>query len=456
MKKFSSKPRHRWIPASRFGRVCFCGFALVCTLFAIASFFAFSIWIENRFPSDDPNRALLPTAQRAVTRPVVDALSHQIDRYVRRRAEALFMVTGLSLDETISRFLDERLALSQRRLYAYRLARVGSPECIAALLKVLQAAPPEDKAFMVQLIGSTGNPAAKDWLWPMLSDPDQRVVLAAIRGLSAIGGDEITTRISSVLIDPDAPNPLRIEAALGLGTMDTDQARAALNEALAQMPSSDLATEILKSLAQSDYHHVATTFEQFLAAPANPTSLRVAAVEALAASSPDAVPFLLNVAGTDNNAEVRASAAWAISSHETVRNLAPAIADLAEREPTPDVRRRLFEALLPQDSIPAERLLPTILAEDDIGARVAGLNAAARAIAQRPNSTIAETFNQQIVPELLHIATTPNSLNIQMRAVFALRRAQTPAAQAALEQIARIAQPRIATTARNGLRLPNS
>jgi hypothetical protein len=41
-------------------------------------------------------------------------------------------------------------------------------------------------------------------------------------------------------------------------------------------------------------------------------------------------------------------------------------------------------------------------------------------------------------------------LNIQMRAVFALRRARTLTAQAALAVIADRARPQIATAARNG------
>jgi HEAT repeat protein len=422
----------------------------------VGSFVVFSVWIEDRFPSNDPKRALLPIAQRAITKPVVNAISHQLDRYVRQRAEAVFMETGLTLDETIARFLDEKLPLSQRRIYAYRLARVGSPECITALLKVLQSAPPQDKAFMAQLVGSTGNPAAKDWLLPLLNDPDQRVVLAAIRGLSAIGGEESVARISALLRDPNMANPLRVEAAVGLGNMDAAEARTALNEGLLQMPSSDLTTQILKSLAQADFHQVSASFEQFLSAPANPKQLRVAAIEALAGSSPDAVPFLLGFAGNDNDADVRSGAAWAISVHESVKDLAPTLADLVEREPAADVRRRLYEALLAQDAIPAERLLPTVLAEEDIAARVAGFNAAARAVAQQPGSPTADIFDQQIVPELQQIATTPNSLNIQMRAVFALRLAQTSAAQAALAQIAEIAQPNVATAARNGLRPRNS
>ena len=90
--------------------------------------------------------------------------------------------------------------------------------------------------------------------------------------------------------------------------------------------------------------------------------------------------------------------------------------------------------------------------EHDIAARVAGFNALGHAAGQQPSSAVALTFDRDIVPELVRFATQPNSLNIQMRAVFALRRAQTTEAQAALAAIATTARPQIATAARNGLR----
>jgi HEAT repeat protein len=427
------------------------GLALVALMVAVG-FVGFSVWVEDRFPSTDPERALLPTAQQAMTRPIVSAISRQIERRVRSRAEALYMVTGLTLEETIARFLDESVDLAQRRLYAYRLARVGSPECVAALLKVFQTAPPEHKAAMAQLIGSTGNPAAKEWLWPLLEDGDKRVVKAGIRGLSAIGGDDVTARISRVLADARYEEPIRIEAALGLGTIGTPGARDALTEAFNQRPSSELATQILNSLGQFEYPTVAETFDQYLAARETPRAMRVVAVEALAGSSSEAVPFLLGVAERDADTDVRASAAWAISSHETVSDLGPALADMAEREPAADVRRRLYEALLAQADIPAERLLPRVRAERDIEARVAGFNAVGLGARHQPDSALASAFDQEIVPELLRIATAPNSVNIQLRAVFALRRADTTAAQAALAMIANNARPQVATAARNGLR----
>jgi len=42
----------------------------------------FSVWIEDRHPSGNAKRALLPGAQRVVTKPIVDTLSRQIERYV--------------------------------------------------------------------------------------------------------------------------------------------------------------------------------------------------------------------------------------------------------------------------------------------------------------------------------------------------------------------------------------
>jgi HEAT repeat protein len=360
------------------------------------------------------------------------------------------MNTGLTLEETIARFLDDRLSLADRRIYAYRLARVGSPEAVAALLKVFRTAPPEHKAFMAQLIGSTGNPAVKGWLLPLLNDSDEQVVMAAIRGLSALGAAEIVPRLSEILADSQRSEQVRVEAALGLGDLATPAARDALATAFPQVPEDDVATQILNSLGKFPFPQVADLFGQYLAAPDTPAEMRVVAVESLAYSTKEVVPFLLRLAEGDADADVRASAAWAISAHDD-QYLGTTLAGLAEREPEAYVRRRLYEAELPQANIPAEQLLPTVLAEQDIAARVAGFNALGRAAGLQPASTAAAAFDQQIVPELLQIATSENSLNIQMRAVFALRRAETLAAQQALAIIANCPTPQVAMTAQNGL-----
>jgi HEAT repeat protein len=423
---------------------------LTILLFA-AGFIAFSVWIEDRFPSDDPNHSLVPRLQRVLTKPIVNAVSQQVERYIRNRMEAPYMNTGFTLEETISRFLNEKIDMGDRKNYAYRLARESTPQAIEALVKVFQMARPEDRAFMAQLIGSTRNHVAKELLWPLLDDADQKVVLAALRGLSTIGGADVSNKLGMLLADLGQPESIRIEAARGLGDMGTPAERDVLIRVLVKEKETDVGMEILNSLGRFSFPMVADTFEQYLSAPETPGPMRVAAVESLAQSSKEVVPFLLGAVGNDMDPDVRASAAWAISVHGAYGQLGPTLTDLAEQETDADVRRRLYEALLPQSGIPADRLLPKVLGEDDIAARVAGFNVLGSAVRRSASVAVTTSFDQQIVPELLQIATSENSLNIRMRAVFALRQAQTAAAQAALAEIANTPTSQIAEAARHGL-----
>jgi HEAT repeat protein len=434
------------------GGRCVFGAGMGLTLFLlVAGVIFFSVWIEDRFPSDDPDHSLAPSLQRVLTKPIVNAVSRQIEWTVRSRRAARYMNTGFTLEEVIARFLDEKADMGERRVYAYRLAREGTPQALEALAKGFQAARPEDKVFMTRLIGSVRNPGAKEVLWPLLDDVDRNVVLTALRGLSAIGGADVSHKLGMLLEDSRQPESVRIEAAQGLGEMRTPAERDILIRVLVREEETDVGTEILNSLGRFPYPMVAGTFEKVLSAPETPEPMRVTAVEALAYSSKEAVPFLLGVAADDRDPDVRASAAWALSLHGHQNQLGPELFFMAEREEDPDVRRRLYEAMLPQSGILPERLLEKVLAEDDIAARVAGFNALGTAAGRRTSEAVAMAFDQQIVPELLQIATSDNSLNLRMRAVFALRRTQTVSAQAALAEIANTSTPQIAEAARHGL-----
>ena len=434
-------------------RLLWLGGALVGLSLLTGALVLFSAWSEQRFPSDEVNASLLTRVRGTLTKPIVRAVGRQIQRRMRSRVEARRLMSGLTDEEAIALFLDERTSLSERRVYAYRLAATGSPQGIAALRAVLETAPPEDRAFIVQLIGSTGNHAVKKHLWPFLDDTDERVARAAIRGLCTIGGSDVATRLARILADAQGPEALRVEAALGLGQMGTAAARAALVDALTRDPQAPAATQVLDSLGRFRFAQVSATFEEILSRPDTPSDFRVAAVEALGHSSEDAVPFLLAVASGDASADVRAAAAWASGVNAGGKRIGPRLAELAEREPEADVRRRLYEALLPQTEIPIERLLPTIGSEHDVAARVAGFNAVGGAVGRDRSTPVAALFDADIVPELERIATSENSLNVRMRAVFALRRAGTPAAQDALTTIATTARPPVAVAARHGLRV---
>jgi HEAT repeat protein len=413
-----------------------------------------SIWMEHRHPSDEEGRALFPRFQKWITRPIVDASGRWLSRYFRDLAEDTIIEEDWSLGETIAYFGNPAMPLADRRRHAFRLARDGTPEALAALRHALDHAPPEHRAHLAWLIGSTRNPATKELLWPLLNDPDERVVRGAIRGLAFLGGKDVEQRMEQHLTGTGVAESLRVEAAAALGSIGTWEACGILTTRLERPASEALATQILDSLGSFPFSGVESTFERFLATPERPAASRVAAAESLAHSSPEAVPFLLKLSEHDADADVRASAAWAISAQGPVRGLAPQLVTIASREAEPDVRRRLYEAMLPQEGLPPEELRDLVAAEIDLAAKVAGFNALGCTIGRDPSSPITSAFDRESVPELRAIATGSNSTNLQMRAVFALRRAGTPAAQAALADIARGAAPVIAQAAGNGLKAP--
>lgn len=426
--------------------------ACISMLLALAGLIAGSIWIEDRHPGDDPQRALFPRAQRMVTRPIVLALGRGIEEVIRRNLEAKYMKTGMSLRETIAFFTDESIDLRERRIHAYRMAREGTAESMAALRKVLYSAPPEHKAYMAALIGRTANPAVKECLKPLLSDPDENVVRAAIRGLGLLGGDDVSAELAAMLGDEDRPQSVRIETALALGSMGSPASTDALVTAFAEMPSDEVAAEILNGLGKADFHRVAPVFEAFIGSEDTSLELRTVAVEALSESTGDAIPYLAEVAANHEEADLRASAAWAISAHGATGYLGPSLVDMTEKEPEAEVRRRLYEAMLTQPELSADRVLAAAMKEDDVAARIAGFNAIGHAARLSPESATATAFDATIIPELVQTASQPNSLNLRMRAVFALRRAGTPAARQALENLSHCDTPQIATAAKNGLR----
>ncbi len=285
----------------------------------------------------------------------------------------------------------------------------------------------------------------------LLKTGNEQDTRTAIRGLAVIGGDANTDRLGTMANDTSLPQSQRLAGALGLGTIGTPAAADYLVAAFPTFTGRDVHAQLLDSLGHFPFPEIEETWRQFLDAPDTPAALRSAAVEALANSSPEAAPFLLAMAQSDRDPDVREMAAWAISSHGPDGVLGSELAELARSEPEADVRRRLYEAMLSRAENPAQALLPLIQSETDIAARVAGLNAAGDAIRRDPSSALKGVFDAQMVPELTQIALASGSLNIRMRAVFALRRANTPTAIAALTQISTTETPQIAQAAINGL-----
>lgn len=397
-----------------------------------------SIWVESKYVFEPSQSRLIEKVRELATKPIAAAVGNQVQQQLRKRLHSRNEggLADLGVKANIAGLLNENLSPQLRGVYAYRLARLGTPEALAALLRVFQTAPAQHKPFLAQLLGSTGNPKFKDWLLPLLNDPDEKLAAAAIRGLGTIGGEDIETKLAQILSESNRTDNIRLEAASGLASIGSTAACDALIHAFPEFAKTDSALDLLKILGQFPFPEISPTFTDLLASLETSPQTRVAAVEALAESSSEAVPFLLNLATNNKDSDVRESAVWAISMHGQP-GLGPTLAELALREPDADVRRRFYEAMTPQPEVPGNALAPRVLAETDIAARVAGFNALAAAAAQSRSSSLDAMFDDQIVPELQQIAISPNSLNIQMRAVFALRRSGSARAQQALTVIAR-------------------
>ncbi len=411
---------------------------------------------------------------------------------------------SVSADHTtngiISRFLDKTRSISDRRTDAKRLALSKSPQALQALLMGFRQEEGETRRFIGRLMGNTRDPIfeksliqlletgddadasvaihslaaiggkpnmkildgiMKDDAWPdelrteaaleLLNTGNDTDAMSAISGLAVIGGDTCADHLTEIMRDTQRPENLRLEAALGLGVIGTPRAGNALATAFHLFPNPEIHAQLLDSLGRFPFPLIETTWGQYLDAPGTPDDLRSAAAEALAGSSPEALPFLQKLAATDRDPNVREMAAWAISAHGTDGALGSKLAEMARSEPEADVRRRLYEALLNQAQNPAESLLPVIREETDTAARVAAFNAVGDAVRRDKSSPLASEFDTQIVPELTQIALSQETLNIRMRAVFALRRAETPAAREALVEISVTPSKQIAQTAMNGL-----
>jgi len=208
---------------------------------------------------------------------------------------------------------------------------------------------------------------------------------------------------------------------------------------------------VLTARGEEPFSMNAKFWNELLRDESKSASLRAAGAEALAMSTPDAMPLLRDVALGSADPEPRAMAAWSLSllgeSAPFGRELAAGIA----AEENPDVRRRLYEALLVQEENPAGELFEEIAAETDLAARVAGFNALGNAVARSGEEGISQTFDLHAVPELEEIASSEVPINLRLRAVFALRRASTQASVDALIRISKSTPYQVAAAASNGI-----
>jgi HEAT repeat protein len=381
----------------------------------------------------------LDVAGRALIKRYIEAMGGPLDKY--------------SVAELVFNLKDETLPWRVRRRLAVELARRGTDEAIGALKELAASASPELKAVIAEAFGYSKHPEAKPALMAMLRDQDEIVARGAMRGLAVLADDEAVNALSVVLADSSMADGLRAEAAAALGGMRNPSAVSSLISAFGQIAKTDLKELILSSLGKQPFDSTREFFQSVLDAPGAGSELRVAALEALGGGSDDAVPFLLRYLG-DNDASARTAAAWALSMTDSSGDYGGVLAARLLQEQNAEVRTRLYQALVRQENFDFSALLPSIAAEQNLEARLAGFELWAAYCRSNRGTALAQQFDLVATPQLKELALRATQPNERLDSIIALRRAATPGAVTALHEVAaQAADSNVAEAARAAIAL---
>ena len=347
-----------------------------------------------------------------------------------------------SVQDLIKKLKDASLPMSERKAAIRALAKLGTPEALAALKEALTGGSDEIRAAIAEGLGECTSPECGTMLVGLLKDPSEAVVQAAIRGLAQLGSPEATAALTQLLNDSQRSVDIRSEAIAGLGNIEGNGAFEALCQAAMTIGDEDIVSEVLDALGGRDFSETQSFFDKYMGSAVS-SDLRVTAIESLWQAKGDPTAFLVKYL-SDSDAEVRNSAAWAMSATDATGKHGQQLLASLQGEQDEGVRVRLYQALGNQDSFDTGTVLALLQQEKGSSARVAGMDLLAKTLRDDPSPTLETFFEQTAAPELQKMALTSEMKDDRMAAVIALIRANTPGAVSALQQLAQSAtEPRV-------------
>jgi HEAT repeat protein len=433
------------------------GILAVAALIVVAG--VFLLKPKSSTPSSEASRGTAGTAATETTSPAAHAAGAQQGGAESSHASlsgGQAAATGTvanatagapgSVKDLIKALKDTSLPMSERKAAIQALAKLGTPEAIAALKEALTSGSDELRVAVAEGLGECTSPECAAMLLGLLKDPSEAIVQAAIRGLAQLGSPEAITALTQLLNDPLRSGDLRSEAASGLGNITGPGAMQALAQAALTLGDEDLVTQVLNAIGGRDISETKSFFQQYMGSAVS-SDLRVAAIESLAQAKGDPTAFLAGYI-SDSDAEVRASAAWTMSATDATGNASPQLLAALQGEQDPEVRRRLYQALGNQDSVDMSTTLALVQRETDPTARIAGMDLLASSLRNNPTPEVQTYFDQTAAPALKNTALTGDSSYERMAAVIALVRANTPSAMSVLQDLAQQAtDPRVKASA---------
>lgn len=346
---------------------------------------------------------------------------------------------------------DPSQSLQLRRQAARALAVEGSDAAFTALSQTLLTNPPGLRPAIAEALGRFPRPEARETLHSLLSDPDEATACGAVRGSAAGNPAEAMSTLNQVLYQNQLAVSVRTEAALSLGNLEDQGALPLLTKAAATLKNEQVVAQVLQAIGQRPFDQTEDFYSRYLESPNLETSLRVAAIESVSRAQGDPGAFLLNFAA-DENTEVRAAAAWAMSAAETQGQYGRPLSEWLERERDPEVRARLYQALGNQESCSASLVAAAIQTETETAPRLAGYTLLAGLLKTDPAGEMRSYFVQHAVPQLEQTALQSGSAHERLASVMALQRARIPETLISLQQIAQASQdPKVIAAAQAAL-----
>lgn len=339
----------------------------------------------------------------------------------------------------LSVLLDGAQPLPQRRKAARSLAQLSTSEAVAALKVAFYDGPKDSQAAIAESLGACRQADALSAAQELIRSGQDRLALAAIRGLGDRGDAAAADVLRGVLLSEESLEAARIEAALSLSTVQEGnagtQALQSLLDAAGQVRDEALLGPVLEGIASRPFDETRAFFRDFLASSSVPLEAKAMALENLGRTGGANSEFLLEYAANPE-AKLRAAAALGLASVESDAELSAVLPGLVGAESDPQVRSRLYQAIAHQEAPATAEMLRLIQAEKDPRARLDALNLAAAVSATASNAEWVRFFNEVAVPELTQRALHSPSSAERVAAAVALSRLDSPATVTGIAKIA--------------------
>jgi HEAT repeat protein len=329
--------------------------------------------------------------------------------------------------------------LSQKaRLHLIRL--IGEKGDSSLWQQVLTMMLPHSfREALLESIGSSGRPEASSFLRGYLSDADQGMRRAAVRGLAATGRAEDAQFLVEWMGRPALAIEESTEVALALGGSRAPNATAILMQAYPKADRDELSQCLILGLAQRPFDQTQGFFRQLLGDPRTETDRKKDALQALGQFDTVQVDFFLPYLQSADP-EVRSGAYQGLGSLAE-GNPGPRLLVSLQSEKDPQARLALLESLGAQPSGDPWAMSRIAQAETEPLNRIMAAKAVARSLGGRPSGdAVVQEFGQVWAPELARLAIDgSNTEGMQAVSALAIRR-KSPEARNALARIAATAE----------------